>query len=224
MIDHKALIAQMLLEIEAVHYYTSKPFVLTSGTLSPVYVDIRRLISFPSQRKTVLAVAHALIGQALSGEKFDVIAGGETAGIPYAAWLADQLTLPMIYVRKAAKGFGRESQIEGRLPKGSRVLLVEDLLFDAQSKINFCQAIRREGAQVEHVLVVFDYGSAASKENLAKHSITAHALCDWPTLLAVGEERGHFSADQVNDIRAFLADPKKWSDARQVALSEPHTK
>jgi orotate phosphoribosyltransferase len=217
--SEKELVARLLLDIGALHYDDANPFVFTSNTVSPVYVDIRKLISFPSQRKAVIGVARALIERVMGNEKIDVIAGGETAGIPYAAWLADEMCLPMVYVRKMSKGFGRQSQIEGHLPTGASVLLVEDLMFDAQSKINFCQAIRREHAHVEHALVIFDYGYSVSRENLAKNNIGLHALCDWPVLLEIGEQRRYFTSEQADVIRAFLADPQKWVKERQGILS-----
>lgn len=215
MISEKELVAKLLLDIGAPQFNEAKPFVFTSNTLSPVYVDIRKLISYPTERKIVMSLARGVIEQALDGQKIDIVAGGETAGIPYAAWLADEMALPMIYVRKAPKGFGRGSQIEGDLPAGAKVLLVEDLMFDAQSKINFCDAIRRSDAHVEHVLVVFEYGYAASRVNLAKNQITLHALCDWATLLDVGQRRGIYTAAQVDVVRSFIADPKKWGESRR---------
>src|SRR5206468_3944750 len=130
MLDTKDIVARMLLEIKAAHFNSDNPFTLTSGTRSPVYVDCRKLISFPKQRSTVLALARLAVECEWRQTKFDVIAGGETAGIPYAAFLAGELDMPMVYIRKAPKGFGRGSQIEGELPVGSTVLLVEDLLFD----------------------------------------------------------------------------------------------
>src|SRR5205823_14590781 len=105
MIHEKELVARLLLDIGAPHFNEAKPFMFTSNVLSPVYIDIRKLISFPRQRRAVMAVARALLDQDLAGQTIDVVAGGETAGISYAAWLSDALDLPMVYVRKAAKGF-----------------------------------------------------------------------------------------------------------------------
>jgi orotate phosphoribosyltransferase len=211
MLDTKDVVARMLLEIGAAHFYDKTPFVLTSGTRSPVYVDCRKLISFPRQRSTVLALARLVVTYELRGTKFDVIAGGETAGIPYAAFLAGELDLPMVYVRKAAKGFGRGSQIEGHLPEGASVLLVEDLLFDAQSKITFADVLRKAGTTVTHTLVVFNYGNPAARTNLEKNGLTLAALTDWPALLKAAEATGYFTAQQVGVIREFLNDPPAWS-------------
>jgi orotate phosphoribosyltransferase len=221
MLDTETIVAKVLLDIRAVHLSDRKPFTFTSGTLSPVYVDCRKLISFPKERGLVMALARALVDCGdMHRFRFDVIAGGETAGIPYAAWLAHELGLPMIYVRKAPKGFGRLAQIEGQLDEQASVLLVEDLLFDAQSKINFCTAIRKAGARVENTLVVFDYANARSRSALHQEGIALHALTNWPVLLQMAEETGYFSAEQSRAIRAFLDDPGAWSRQNISSLDE----
>ncbi len=213
MLNTQEIVAHALLEIRAVHFNDAPAFTLTSNTRSPVYIDCRKLISFPRPRRLVLGLARLVVDYELRDTRFDVIAGGETAGIPYAAWLAQELDLPMIYVRKAPKGFGRGSQIEGEFTAGAKVLLFEDLLFDAQSKINFCQSIRQAGGEVHHTLVVFNYGNPVSLTNLNQHQITLHALTDWPTLLKVAQEQGYFSGPQVDVVKTFLADPAAWSRA-----------
>jgi orotate phosphoribosyltransferase len=149
--------AKMMLEVKAVHFSQDKPFVFTSGWASPVYIDVRKLISFPRVRSALIDFAAATIVRDVGFEQFDTVAGGETAGIPYAAWIADRLSLPMQYVRKKPKGFGRGAQIEGHIEEGARTLLVEDLTTDGRSKVNFCKALRDAGAIVDHVFVVFYY-------------------------------------------------------------------
>ena len=145
------LTAKMLLEVDAIRFMTDKPFIYTSGWASPVYTDCRRLISFPRVRQTLMDFAASTVLRDAGFERFDSVAGGETAGIPFAAWMADRLMLPMQYVRKKPKGFGRNAQIEGQINPGERVLLVEDLTTDGRSKVNFCKALREAGAVVEHV-------------------------------------------------------------------------
>src|SRR6476661_1319657 len=151
------LTAKMLLEVEAVRFMEDKPFIFTSGWASPVYIDCRRLISFPRGRQTLMDFGAATVFRDAGFEKFDVVAGGETAGIPFAAWMADRLMLPMQYVRKQPKGFGRNEQIEGLVVEGQRTLLVEDMTSDGRSKVNFCNALRKAGAKVEHIFVLFFY-------------------------------------------------------------------
>jgi orotate phosphoribosyltransferase len=138
--------ARMLLEIVAVLFNADKPFIFTSGWASPVYIDCRKLISYPRLRRTLIDYSASTIFREICFESIDTVVGGETAGIPFAAWIADALMLPMQYVRKKPKGFGRNAQIEGYLPDGVRALLVEDLTTVGRSKINFCQALRSAGA------------------------------------------------------------------------------
>ncbi|OYZ87045.1 MAG: orotate phosphoribosyltransferase, partial [Xanthobacter sp. 17-67-6] len=121
------LSARMFLEVEAVRFSSGEPFIFTSGWASPVYIDCRRLISFPRVRQALVDFAVSTIYREIGFEKFDSVAGGETAGIPFAAWISDRMMLPMQYIRKKPKGFGRNAQIEGHLSAGERVLLVEDL-------------------------------------------------------------------------------------------------
>src|SRR5260221_11457402 len=122
-----------------------RPCICASGWPCHAATDARRLISFPRVRATVIDFATATIMRDAGFEQFDAVAGGETAGIPFAAWIADRLALPMLYVRKKPKGFGRNAQIEGHLTEGQRVLLVEDMTSDARSKINFCRALPDAG-------------------------------------------------------------------------------
>src|SRR5512135_3750444 len=150
--------AKMLLEVKAVLFSEGKPFIFTSGWASPVYIDCRKLIFYPRIRRQLVDFAAATLARDAGFEQFDVVAGGETAGIPYAAWIADRLGLPMLYVRKKPKGFGRNAQIEGDVREGARVLLVEDLATDGRSKLTFAEALRTAGCQVSHTFVVFHYG------------------------------------------------------------------
>ena len=150
--------ANILIEIAAVHFRPDDPFILTSGRASPVYIDCRKVISFPRARRRIIEMMAETVEQAIGFESLDAVAGGETAGIPYAAWLAERLSLPMLYVRKKPKGFGRDAQIEGAMAPGCRCLLVEDLATDGGSKLNFIEAIRKAEGKVADALVVFHYG------------------------------------------------------------------
>ena len=114
--------ARILLETRSVLFRPEDPFTLTSGKKSPVYVDCRRLIAFPQERQRLMDLARDLIDEKIGRDAFDVVAGGETAGIPFAAWIADLLMLPMCYVRKKPKGFGRNARIEGNLEEGQRAI------------------------------------------------------------------------------------------------------
>lgn len=206
--------ARILLEIEAVHFRPDDPFILTSGRASPVYIDCRKIISFPRARRKVIDMAVETIERAIGFEALDAVAGGETAGIPYAAWIAERLGLPMLYVRKKPKGFGRGAQIEGAMPEGCRTLLVEDLATDGGSKLNFIRAIRDGGGRIAHALVVFHYGIfPQSVESLAAEGVRLHGLATWWDVLAAAEETGALDAKGLDQVRAFLENPEGWSAA-----------
>jgi orotate phosphoribosyltransferase len=207
--------AGTLLDIQAVLIRPEEPFVLTSGRVSPVYVDCRRIISFPRARDRLMDLAVETLQRAAGTEAFDVVAGGETAGIPFAAWIAERLDLPMIYVRKKPKGFGRNARIEGTFEEGARVLLVEDLATDGGSKLNFVEAIRQAGGKIAHCFVIFHYGIfPQSTAALAERGVLLHALATWWDVLRVAEDRGELSGQAARQVRAFLEDPEGWSAAR----------
>ena len=150
--------ARILLEIKAVNFRPEEPYTFTSGWRSPVYIDCRRIIFFPRARAKICELAVEKIGRHVGYESIEAVAGGETAGIPFAAWIAERMLAPMAYVRKQPKGFGRNALIEGDVPEGMRTLLVEDLTTDGQSKIRFASALRDAGAICNHAFVVFFYG------------------------------------------------------------------
>ncbi len=204
--------AKMMLEVKAVHFSEGKPFVFTSGWASPVYIDCRKLISYPRVRSTIIDFATATIVRDVGFEQFDTVAGGETAGIPYAAWIADRLSLPMQYVRKKPKGFGRGAQIEGHIEEGARTLLVEDLTTDGRSKINFCKALRDAGAVVDHVFVTFYYDIfPESTRILHDINVRLHHLATWWDVLRVVKEGGYFAPPVIDEVERFLHAPAAWS-------------
>jgi orotate phosphoribosyltransferase len=204
--------AKMMLEVQAVHFSQDKPFVFTSGWASPVYIDCRKLISYPRVRSALIDFATATILRDVGFEQFDTVAGGETAGIPYAAWIAERLSLPMQYVRKKPKGFGRNAQIEGHIEQGARTLLVEDLTTDGRSKINFCKALRDAGAVVDHVFVVFYYDIfPESKAILGDIGVRLHHLATWWDVLRVVKAGGYFEPKVVGEVERFLNAPAAWS-------------
>jgi len=206
--------ASILLEIEAVLFRPEDPFILTSGRASPVYVDCRKIISFPRARAELMDLGVELIKEAVGYESLDAIAGGETAGIPFSAWISERLGLPMLYVRKKPKGFGRDAQIEGAMKDGDRVLLVEDLATDGGSKLNFVRALRTAGAEVAHSFVIFHYGIfPEGLKALEAEGVKLHALATWWDVLAVAAETGRLTPEQAEQVRAFLNDPEGWSQA-----------
>src|SRR5262245_40513276 len=214
--------ARMLLEVKAVLFYESKPFIFTSGWASPVYIDCRKLIFYPRTRVQLFVCASTTLPRAPGFEQFDVVAGGETAGIPYAAWIADRLGLPMQYVRKKPKGFGRNAQIEGDIREGARTLLVEDLTTDGRSKVNFCRALRKAGAKVDHVFVNFYYDIfPESKKVMSELGVRLHYLATWWDVLGVVKKGNYLAPAQVDEVEKFLTSPAEWSAAHGGVSSFP---
>lgn len=210
------LTARMLLEIKAVHFNADEPFTLASGLPSPTYIDCRKLISFPRIRSTLMDFLSVTVLREAGFEAFDNIAGGETAGIPFAAMVAERLALPMTYVRKKPKGYGRNARIEGAMTEGQRVLLVEDLTTDGGSKLSFVQAIRDTGAICQHTAVIFYYGIfAGTEENLAAHDIKLHHLCTWHDVLAEARAQQAFDVKTCDAVESFLNAPRDWQDAHK---------
>lgn len=209
------LSAAMLLEIEAVHFRPQEPFTLASGLPSPTYIDCRKLISYPRIRATLMDFLAATVMREAGFEAFTSIAGGETAGIPFAALVAERLALPMTYVRKKPKGYGRNARIEGVMGEGDRVLLVEDLTTDGGSKLSFVEAIRQTGAACGHTAVIFYYGIfPETVGTLADHGVALHHLCTWWDVLEVARDKGIFDAATLAETETFLRDPRAWQAAR----------
>jgi len=216
--DIARLTAQMLLEIKAVHFSADTPFTLASGLPSPTYIDCRKLISYPRIRSALMDFLTLTVQRDAGFEAFDNIAGGETAGIPFAALVAERLALPMTYVRKKPKGYGRNARIEGVMAEGDRVLLVEDLTTDGGSKISFVDAIRETGATCAHTAVIFYYGVfPETTRRLADHGVSLHHLCTWWDVLAEARRTAAFDAATLTEVEAFLNDPRAWQAARTKA-------
>ncbi len=212
------LAARLLLEVEAVNFRPEEPYRLTSGLASPVYVDCRKLISFPRTRAALMDLMVARLIAEAGAERFDAVAGGETAGIPFAAWVAERMGLPMLYVRKKPKGFGRGAQIEGWFPEGANVLLVEDLTTDGGSKLVFVEALRAAGAETTDTAVIFFYDVfPGARDRLGAAGRALHWLASWRDVLAAaraGDAPGRrFDAGALDQVEAFLADPYGWSGA-----------
>ncbi|MEM8749325.1 MAG: orotate phosphoribosyltransferase [Pseudomonadota bacterium] len=208
------LTARMLWEIGAVHFRADEPYTFTSGLKSPVYIDCRKLISYPRIRSAVCDFGCATVMRNAGFEKYDVVAGGETAGIPYAAFMSERLGLPMIYIRKKPKGFGRNARIEGDLKEGQRVLFVEDLTTDGGSKIGFADAIRDAGATVTDTFSVFYYDIFKdAPATLKSHGMNLHYLTTWHEVLDVARADKLFDEKTLEAVKAFLNAPYDWSEA-----------
>lgn len=185
-------IARNLLDIEAVIICTDNYFTWTSGIKSPIYCDNRLTMSYPAIRTNIAKAFVQLIEQMDQIDQLpDVIAGCATAGIPHAAWIADKLDLPMVYVRSKPKGHGKGNQIEGDIEKGQRVVVIEDLISTGESSIEAAKALQQEGAEVLGVLAIFTYGLEKSKQQFEKANLTYQTITDYDEILRllVAEEK-----------------------------------
>lgn len=208
------LTARMLLDIKAVHFNAREPFTHASGKKAPTYIDCRKLISFPRIRSTLMDFLVARVMATAGFEAFDNVAGGETAGIPFAALVAERMALPMTYVRKKPKGYGRNARIEGAMSEGQRVLLVEDLTTDGGSKLSFVEAIRETGASCAHTAVVFFYDIfPETVPRLAEAGVSLHYLCTWWDVLAEARRGGDFDVETLDVVESFLRAPRDWVPA-----------
>ncbi len=206
------LTARMLLDIRAVHFNATEPFTFASGLQAPTYIDCRRLISFPRIRASLMDFLTCRVMEDAGFEAFDNVAGGETAGIPFAALVAERMALPMSYVRKKPKGYGRNARIEGAMSEGQHVLLVEDLTTDGGSKLSFVDAIRETGAQCAHTAVIFYYGIfPETEQRLAAHGVRLHYLCTWWDVLAEARRGEDFDAETLDAVESFLHAPREWT-------------
>ncbi|MCJ7777660.1 MAG: orotate phosphoribosyltransferase [Sedimentisphaerales bacterium] len=213
----REIAAFLLWDIGAIRVNLDEPFKLVSGNYSPIYINCRQAISFPTFMGLFTAFARAICEH--RAVDADVIAGGETAGIPFAAYVAQTLSRPMIYVRKSTKGHGLASLIEGQVKEGNRVLLVEDLITDAGSKLHFIDAILAVGGIVNDVLVLFDRGQGGG-EALEKRGIRLHKVTDMDTAIAVAQKAGLVSDKDVRSIQDYLSSPRAWHTKHNFPFNE----
>ncbi len=206
--------ARALLDAGAFLIRPEQPFRLTSGLLAPFYVNCRQILFHPEPRGRIADAQAVAIHKALPGDAVEIIAGGVTAGVPFATMVADRLTLPLVYVRPEPKEHGTGAQIEGGDVSGKRVLLVEDLITTAGSILKFVGALRAAGALVDHVSVVFTRAGDSARTALTEAGLRLHALCELDTLLEVALKAGIIDQAKLADVRAFLADPESWSKRR----------
>jgi len=207
--NYQNKIAEILINIESVKFSFDKPFTLTSGIKSPVYVDCRKIISYVNERTVILQCALDYFKE--NNIEFEILAGGETAGIPYAAFLSELLQKPMIYIRKKPKGFGKNQQIEGSYKKNQTAILIEDLATDGGSKITFIEALRKANLKVLDIFVVFYYDIFdINKSPLGSLNIKIHSLCTWKNIICVLKQKKLYSNEQIGNLEKFLQDPNEW--------------
>ncbi len=196
MTSHK--IAQALLDIQAVKLSPQKPFTWASGIESPIYCDNRQVISYPEIRKLVTQAFVQLIQEQFP--QTQVIAGTATAGIPHAAWLADALNLPMIYVRSSSKSHGLKNTVEGKLESEQKVVLIEDLISTGGSSLKAAEQIQQAGGKLLGVAAIFSYGFAQAQQNFQQAQLAYFTLSNLPALLEVAQQTSQFSAQELEQV------------------------
>lgn len=196
--------AEILIDLKCINFSPKKQFKLTSGKKSPVYCDCRRIISFPEEREKLIDFGISKLKEKPKFKKISNIAGGESAGIPFAAFIAQKLNLPMTYIRKEKKKFGKNSQIEGLLNPKDNVLLAEDLMTDGGSKLIFLDAIEKLGANVSGIFVIFNYGIIKDYYLFKKKKIDVISLTNWSHVLNVASRKKILKNDEVNIVESFL--------------------
>ena len=194
-------IANILLSIGCVNINFKNKFILTSGKKSPVYVDCRKLVSFPKEREIIINEMSKQIKDIYKGEI--IVAGGETAGIPYSSFISQKLKLPMVYIRKQPKGFGKGKLIEGEFRKKSKSILIEDMATDGGSKIHFINSMRKAHLSVKNIFVVFFYDIYPSaKENMKKMRVNLNYLASWKDILEVSPN--YISEKDYINLKKYL--------------------
>ncbi len=201
-------VAKLLLELNAVSLNPKKPFKYTSGILSPVYTDCRVLMAYPEKRRLIRDLYIDAIQK--SGVKFDVIAGTATAGIPHAAWIADKLNLPMVYVRGKAKDHGKENLMEGIIKKGQKAIVIEDLISTGESAINSVNAVRTAGGVIDTVFAIITYGMLIADQNFKKNKLKLISLTTFVDVVDIAENLGQISDKEKEIILEWINNPSSW--------------
>jgi len=201
-------VAKILLKIKAVTLRVDPPFTWVSGIKSPIYTDNRLLMSYPKERNIIvnyfikLMQEHAL--------EPDVIAGIATSGIPWASWIAAELKLPMIYIRSKSKGHGKENLIEGKLEKGQKVVIIEDLISTGGSSLNGANAVKEAGAKVLANVAIFTYELPDAEKNFKEAGIKLITLTKFSSLAEIAEKEDYIDKEEKASLLEWRKDPKSW--------------
>src|SRR3990167_4671331 len=200
-------VASILFDIGCVIFRPNQPFKFDSGILSPVYVDNRLLISMPRERELIIKY---LVDKIRKIGVPGVVAGVATAGITHAAWIAQKLNLPMVYVRAESKDHGRRNQVEGQLKRGQTVLVVEDMVSTAGSSRRVIEALRKLGAKAGDEIAIYSHQMKEADENFQKMKVKFYYLTDLQTVTQVAKERGFLTRKQIDTILDWAKNPKNW--------------
>lgn len=205
---HKDQIISKLIEEKIITISPDKPFTYASGMLSPIYTDLRLTVSYPELRDMIASDLANLIAKEFP--ETTIIGGVATAGIPHAAWVADKLHLPMIYIRPKPKDHGKGRQIEGRFNKIDKIVLIDDLITTGGSVLNAVKATEKDGGNVIGVSSIFTYYLPDAKENFTKSGVKYAPLLSYPELLKKENESGHISSKQYDVLKTWHEEPWAW--------------
>ena len=198
-------VAKNLLKIKAVFLKPNDPFTWASGIKSPIYCDNRLTLSFPETRKVVEEGLAQIIKEHFP--TCEVVMGTSTAGIPHAAYVSEILNMPMGYVRGGAKDHGRGNQIEGVVPVGKDVVVIEDLISTAGSSIEVVNVLREAGCNVLGIASIFTYNLQKGLDRLKEANVINHSLSNFETLVEVAAEENYISKDDINKVLKFQKNP-----------------
>ncbi|MBI2329920.1 orotate phosphoribosyltransferase [Candidatus Daviesbacteria bacterium] len=201
-------VAKILLELNAVTLSPKKPYRYVSGLLSPIYTYCRVLMAYPDKRRLIRDFYTETIEK--SGVSFDVVAGTATAGIPHAAWIADKLNLPMVYVRGKAKDHGKENLIEGIIKNGQKAIVIEDLVSTGESAINSTKAVRSAGGEVSHVFSIITYGLQKAQQNFADNNLNLISLTTFENVAEQAQNLNYINKEDLQIILDWTSDPTNW--------------
>ena len=201
-------VALELLKIKAIRLNPEMPFTWASGWKSPIYCDNRLSLSYPELRTNLKKKLADLILK--NYPQVEVIAGVATAGIPQGALVADELEVPMIYVRSKPKGHGLTNQIEGKIDPGNKVVVVEDLVSTGGSSLKAVSALKEAGLEVLGMVAIFTYGFSLSKENFVKEGVSCYCLSDYSSMLEAALEEDYISSQQLEILKTWRIDPANW--------------
>lgn len=199
-------VAGILLRTGAVRLNVKEPFTFVSGIRSPIYCDNRILISFPEERRIISRMFNNIVRKAGP----DAVAGVASSAVPWASWVAEGLGLPMCYIRKKAKDYGKEEVIEGMDISGKRVVVIEDLVSTGGSSMNAVQACRDAGAEVLGLAAIFTYGFEKARELFRKNSCTTYFLTDFRTLIKNAAESRIIEKSMIDRVMEWSAEPSGW--------------
>lgn len=205
--------AEILLKIKAVTLSPQKPYRYTSGILSPIYTDNRIICSYVQERAQIRRCYEEIIKE--NKLRFDIIGGIATGGIPHAAWLADILKAPLIYVRSAPKEHGKGKQVEGKLEQGQRVLIIEDLISTGKSSISAITGVRNEGGIVTDVIGIFTYQMKKAQTVFTEAGVRLFTLTNFTDLVTYAAQTGYIQEKDLEIILEWNTDPQAWTEKRE---------